>query len=915
MHTSSSRVLLLFLISSLSACSPNVELSDSCSGDEDCFGGEVCQQPAGKCVPRDGSPGDDLGLADLGAPDLSGADLGPADLGPADLGPLDQGTPDLGCVPTGAEICDGLDNDCNGAVDDALTPPAGTCPSLGVCADLAPRCDGAAGWTCDFPATYEAGGETSCDGLDNDCDGETDNTAAGCTCAVGAEQACGSDEGECSPGLQTCTAQGWGPCVGEVAAVEETCDGLDNDCDGDTDEELQAPAEQCPPADGVCADSAAVCRGAEGWDCAAPETFEEVETLCDGLDNDCDGETDEGLEPGAELDPCLAEGVCGGVQPQCAGAAGWTCAYPDTYEAEEQSCDGEDNDCDGETDEALAPPADTSCSSYGVCAGTTLVCAGADGWICPYPDTYQASETVCDGLDNDCDQLVDEIPGGCECSNGAVRPCGSDVGACVAGSQLCIDGHWADCQGAVGPTEEACDGIDNDCNEQVDDGLDAPAALRQQGVCQGLRQVCSGADGWVEPDYAAVAGYESPEQACDGLDNDCDGTADAQCACAPGATAPCGTDVGPCTLGQRTCDPQGQWGPCLGGIGPEAETCDGVDNNCNGLVDDPFRIGTRCGVGLCQGGVIECAALDEVICSTMPGGSHDRSLAETCNGVDDDCDGATDEEIVAPLSDLQDGVCRGAHKVCGAEAGWLEPDYTRVVEDYAAEEQDCDGLDNDCDGSVDEDSVAYCTGRLRAPAICERGSCALVDVLFQEDVEGILARGWAHATVSGDIPDLWATSTARSNTPTHSWWSGASAAAAGSTRLTTPVIDLSEYAGRRIYLGFSHWRNFTDLCLGTQNEGGLVEASVELPRLAWSVLTPLGGYPGVIDRRACENPLAGQPAFTGTSGGQFVNTVVDVSALGGSRALFGFRTGYDCDNCGRPGTGWFIDDVTVFVVR
>jgi hypothetical protein len=93
--------------------------------------------------------------------------------------------------------------------------------------------------------------------------------------------------------VQTCVPPGrWGECRERIDPTPETCDGLDNDCDDDTDEEL-VPAEGCRPL-GVCAGTQPVCRGAAGWGCEYPSTYEPQETLCDGLDNDCNGDVDDG---------------------------------------------------------------------------------------------------------------------------------------------------------------------------------------------------------------------------------------------------------------------------------------------------------------------------------------------------------------------------------------------------------------------------------------------------------------------------------------------------------------------------------------------------------------------------------------------------------------------------------------------
>src|SRR5690606_12071492 len=148
---------------------------------------------------------------------------------------------------------------------------------------------------------------------------------------------------------------------------------------------------------------------------------------CNGLDDDCDGDTDEDFDLSSDLlhwgmggKACAfpnASEVCdAGACAIIASAGGFYdlegilsngCEYACSFNGAEV-CNGRDDDCDGTVDEGLTPPANL-CSPNGVCAGTTPTCEGAGGWKCNYPSTYQASgETRCDSLDNDCDGFVDE---------------------------------------------------------------------------------------------------------------------------------------------------------------------------------------------------------------------------------------------------------------------------------------------------------------------------------------------------------------------------------------------------------------------------------------------------------------------------------------------------------------------------
>ena len=131
-------------------------------------------------------------------------------------------------------------------------------------------------------------------------------------------------------------------------------------------------------------------------------------------------------------------------------------------------CNGKDDDFDGKTDEdftLLGQPCDSNDADK--CKYGSYSCKTDGSGVRCAKETKTDIVEVCNGKDDDCDGATDE---GCACSAGQTRACGSDVGACVVGTQTCAAGTWSVCAGDVGPQDELCNGEDDDCDGQTDEG-------------------------------------------------------------------------------------------------------------------------------------------------------------------------------------------------------------------------------------------------------------------------------------------------------------------------------------------------------------------------------------------------------------------------------------------------------------
>ncbi len=153
--------------------------------------------------------------------------------------------------------------------------------------------------------------------------------------------------------------------------------------------------------------------------------------------------------------------------------------------------------------------------------------------------------------------------------------------------------------------------------------------------------------------------------------------------CVPGTTEACGKVTGECEQGQRRCGNDGNWGACEGDVGPRAEVCNDRDDDCDGQTDEDFFLGALCDMTTGCKGTWACESGGGRTCVVKPGQWH----------PDEDRDGQG-----APGSAGIDSCLQPA----GHAPNALDCDDTRASR-YVGAPETCNALDDDCDGQKDED--------------------------------------------------------------------------------------------------------------------------------------------------------------------------------------------------------------------
>ncbi len=577
------------------------------------------------------------------------------------------------------------------------------------------------GWGSDSPVPGVDAG-TDCDDSDsalNPADADSDGYS---TCDGDCEDSDSalSPEDADNDGYASCDDDCDDADAARHPGATETCDGLDNDCDGlvdDDDTDLGDASTFYIDHDGDGHGSTDYTIGA----CEIPSGYVENTSDCD--------DTDASVNPDAS-----------------------------------EVCDGQDNDCDGDVDDAdagLTGPLDTfyddtDLDGYGDPASSSQSCAAASGHVedatdCDDTDgaIHPGATEVCDEADNDCDGLVDDedidLDGtdtfyidhdgdGHGSTDYTTESCEAPSGY-VDNATDCDDGDADNHPDAT----EVCDEIDNNCDGDIDeegalngatwygdgdgDGYGDPASTTES---------CEAASGYVDDasdcddDDSAI--HPGATEVCDEVDNDCDGLVDDEDIDVDGtSTFYIDHDEdghGSTDYTTESCQaPSGYVSDATdcddtdADNNPDAlEMCDGEDNDCDGLVDDEdtspggtstFYIDSDGdGYGSTDSTAAACEAPsghvdDDTDCDDADPAIH-PDATESCDGTDDDCDGETDEDATEVLTWYADSDGDGY----GDSASTT--DACEVPSGHVDDATDCDDersgvypIDSDGDGITD----------------------------------------------------------------------------------------------------------------------------------------------------------------------------------------------------------------------
>ncbi|MDP2309499.1 MAG: MopE-related protein [Pseudomonadota bacterium] len=530
--------------------------------------------------------------------------------------------------PGATEVCNGLDDDCDTSIDEGATDATlfyadADADTYGDAATTTASCSAPSGYTSDASdcddrsATVHPGAEERCNGIDDDCDALVDDNAEDSTTWYA------DDDGDAF-GDATSTVEDCAPPTGYTGdatdcddldsaihpGAPESCNGVDDDCDGSVDVgAVDAPlwyVDADGDAFGDVGGALAACDAPDGYGEDATDSDDDdagtypgaAEVPYDGIDQDCSGDD-------------LVDADLDGYSAEFAGGDDCDDANPDVYPGSPETEDGIDGDCDGTVDEGTDWYDDDG-DGYTEEGGD---CDDGDGSVRP------SGTELANGVDDDCDGTTDE---GTSAYDDDGDGYAEDAGDCNDG----------DARRSPGNTEIPANGIDDDCDGEVDTLAEDPDA-----------------DGYTEAggdcDDTSAAVYPGAPELDDDLDNDCDGETDE-------GTAGFDNDGDGASLAEGDCDDT----DATIGVGLP-ELTDGVDNDCDGIVDEGTATYDDDGDGYTEEGG-DC---DDAASAANPGAE------EVLNGIDDDCDGVVDAGLLDQDGDgytVESGDCDDL-------SGWANP--------------------------------------------------------------------------------------------------------------------------------------------------------------------------------------------------------------------------------------------------
>ena len=437
---------------------------------------------------------------------------------------------DAAVGPGAEELCAGIDNNCDGLIDEGVMSTwflDRDGDGFGDSSETVEACelpDGAVPNSTDCDdrdATIWPGAEELCDELDNDCDGAVDEDTGGTWFAdadgdgfgdpTTAVDACETPEGFVADNTDCDDDQ-----VADYPGAVEVCDERDNNCDGFIDEGLTSEFYRDADGDGhgdpaspeeACSLSDGLARTADDCDDLDSRVHPSASEICDGLDNDCDGATDDADD---DVDLATAErwfsdsdgdgfGDATRYVVACEPLPGTVYDDNDCDDEDPRQnpdapelCNGEDDDCDYRTDEDDAEDAqtwfaDADGDGFGDAATTRRSCETPEGYDADATDCddgdplqYPGAGEYCNSEDDDCDGDIDENDA-IDARTWHADADGDGFGDPTTGTIACTapsgtitdDSDCDDDDAAVNPAaSEICDGVDNDCDVTTsEDGM------------------------------------------------------------------------------------------------------------------------------------------------------------------------------------------------------------------------------------------------------------------------------------------------------------------------------------------------------------------------------------------------------------------------------------------------------------